>query len=50
MPSSGTDVQLIGNTEIYNLPSQVTDHSSTTDTILWISSGLKPNEVAPFSK
>jgi len=50
MPSSGMDVQLTGNTGIYNQPSQVTDHSSTVDTVLGISSGLKPNEVAPSSK
>jgi len=43
MPRSGTDVQLIG---IHNQPSHVTDHSSTADPILGISSGLKPNEVS----
>ena len=46
MPRSGTDVQLIGNTRIHNQPSHVTDHSSTADPILGISSGLKSNEVS----
>ena len=50
MPRSGTDVQLIGNTGIHNQLSQVTDHSSTANSILGVSSELKPYEVAASSR
>ena len=50
MPRSGTDVQLIGNTGIHNQLSQVTDHSSTADSIFGVSSELKPYEVAASSR
>ena len=47
---SGVDVQLTGSTGVHNQPTQITDCSGTTNSILGIYSGFQSDEVVASSR